>query len=340
MLTRTSGTASSPDAASSPSPQGSQLPPTGPPLLTKVVRIALWLAILAATGYLVVHLIPLLSPPAPPQTPRPPAPQQSPSDPALLTDLLGGYWTTDDSRFGLSGQHVDADFLTRRWRSAGPEPLPDSSSLDQELARLVGARATGGMFAKFETSERSFGNIRIRGVFSNDSPPRLRLFQIALRDGAGWALGEIVPSPEARRDRKPESLIADIEGTRLLRRWSSDERLSGEMVIATTLEAEFVRDLKENGWTVDRAESRGPLTAWQVQRGPAQRLVMSLSETPVPELSTLASAAERSVPSSSSPSAAESSPAASGPAAESASSQTPPSRLLIILKTDSVQELP
>ncbi|WP_075096640.1 hypothetical protein [Planctomyces sp. SH-PL14] len=298
------------------------------------------MAIVAATGYLVVHLIPLLSPPAPPQTPRPPAPQQSPSDPALLTDLLGGYWTTDDSRFGLSGQRADAELLARRWRSDGPEPLPESSPLDQELARLLasGGNATGAMNMTFY--ERSLGNIRIRGVFSSDSPPRLRLFQIALRDGAGWALGEIVPSPEARRDRKPESLITDIKGTRLLRRWSSDERLSGEMVIATTPEAEFVRGLQENGWTVDRAESRGPLTAWQVQRGPAQRLVMSLSETPVPELSTLASAAERSVPSSSSPPSAESSPAASGPSAESASSQTPPSRLLIILKTDSVQELP
>lgn len=330
MLTRTSGPASPSDAANSPSPPNPQVPTSPTARLIKVVRILLWTAILAGTGYFVVRVIPLLNSPAEPQRPPAAAAAEASSDPPQLADLLEGYWTTDDSRFGLAGQRIDRDQLARHWTSTGPEPLPDVSSLDRELAALLATHATPTQTAELTVYERSLPNLRMRGVFSRHDPPRLRLLQIAIRDGAGWALGEIVPSPGARPNRKPESLVADIEGTRLLRRWSSDERLSGEIVIATSPQPPFVQGLQQKGWTVDRADSLGALTAWQIQRGPAQRLVMSFSEAPVPGLTADVSPPERS---------------AVRPGAEAAVPPTSvpspsPSQLLIILKTASEPEHP
>lgn len=335
MLTRTSEAASSSDAAGSPSPPDAPVPTSRIAGLTKIVRILLWTVILTATGYFVVMVIPLLSPPRqPPQAPNPaPTAVEGSSGSPQLADLLEGYWTTDDSRFGLAGQRVDADQLDRHWAATGPEPLPDSSSLDQELAALLATHAAATQSADHTLYERSLPNLRMRGVVSRHDPPRLRLFQIAIRDGAGWALGEIVPSPEARENRKPQSLVADIEGTRLLRRWSSDEQLSGEIVIASSSDVPLVPDLRGKGWTVDRAESLGALTAWRIRRGPAQRLVMSFADAAVPGLDTVVPAAEGSALPSSTPRPAAETPSTSVPS-------PPPARLFIILKTASDQEHP
>ncbi len=220
-----------------------------------MVRILLWTAILAATGLPRRAGCPASQSPRAP-TP-PPALREAASDPPQLTDLLEGYWTTDDSRFGLAGQRVDADQLTRHWTSTGPEPLPDSSSLDRELAALLATHATATRTSDLTVYERSLPNLRMRGVFSSQDPPRLRLFQIAVRDGAGWERSARSSPLRMRggtgsRSRSSRTLKGHgcCGAGRLMSTYPGKSS-------SPAPQASFVQGLQKKGWTVDRADFAG-----------------------------------------------------------------------------------
>lgn len=277
MVTRDSpsGTVSPPDPVGPAS-----LPRSRPWLawgtrLEKATRFLLWSALLSGTGLLLAQTASLLQPPPPRRKPVDRASVQLPEFP-----LLEGSWTTDDARFGLQGRLVGDEELSRSWRSMGATPLADSSPFDQEVAGLLGTRGLATETSDARVYEQVHAGLRMRGVFSGDDPPRLRLFQLAVRNGANWALGEILPSPEARVRERVQSLVPEITGKRLMRRWSADEQMTGEVVTGTPLEPKLVHDLEAGGWNVERLDSPGASIAWRIRRGSAQRLLMSLAESP------------------------------------------------------------